>query len=78
MLAALGMCQVGAIVLMNCKTETTFECTDVVFEKVWIFVKVDSLESELAQPLTSIGVCGRGGSYTAATELATGSVLLYS
>lgn len=37
MLAALGVCEVGAIVLVDGETETAFEAADVVFEEVRVF-----------------------------------------
>ncbi len=47
-----------------------------VFEEVWVFVEVDRLEREFAQPLAPVGVgCGLGGD-AAAAEFATGSILV--
>jgi hypothetical protein len=56
MLSPLGVREVGAIVLMDCEAESTFEGSDVVFEEVRVFVEVDGLECELAEPLSSVSV----------------------
>ena len=57
MLSALGVGEVGAIVLVDCQTESTFEGSDVVLEEVGVFVEVDGFEGELSQTFSSIGVC---------------------
>jgi hypothetical protein len=44
---------------MDCQAETALEATDVVLEEVWVLVKVDRLERELAETLSSVGI-GRG------------------
>lgn len=76
MLAALGVSQVGAIVLMDGEAETTFEGANVVFEEVWVFVEVDGLQGEFSQTFTSVGVGGalRGDATT--SELRAGAVLV--
>ncbi len=38
MFAALGVGEVGAIVLVDGEAEPAFEAADVVFEEVWVFV----------------------------------------
>lgn len=38
MLSTLGVGEVGAIVLVDGETESAFEASDVVFEKVWVFI----------------------------------------
>ena len=48
MLAALGVCEIRAIVLVDGKTKAAFEGADVVFEKIWILVKVDGFKSEFS------------------------------
>jgi hypothetical protein len=58
MLSALGVGEVGTIVLVDGQAESTFEGTDVVLEEVRVFVQVNSLESEFAQTLSSISVGG--------------------
>lgn len=47
MLSALGVRKVGAIVLVDGEAEPTLEGSNMVFEKVRIFVKVDCFEREL-------------------------------
>lgn len=45
MLATLGMCEIGAIVLVDCETETTFKGPDMVLEAArevsacWVLLK---------------------------------------
>lgn len=56
MLSSLCMRKIRPIVLVYCKTQTTFEASDMVLEKVRVFVEVDSFECELAQSLSSVGV----------------------
>lgn len=58
MLAALGMGEVGAIVLVDGEAEPAFEGADVVFEEVRVFVKVDGFERELAETFAPVGVGG--------------------
>lgn len=58
MLAALGMGEVGAIVLVDCQAETTLEGTDVVLEEVGVFVEVDGFEGELSKTFSSVCVGG--------------------
>jgi hypothetical protein len=41
MFSALGMREVGAIVLVDGQTEAAFEASDVVFEEVGVFFEVD-------------------------------------
>ena len=44
MLSALGVCEVGAVVLVDGKAESAFEAADVVLEKVRVLVEVDAFE----------------------------------
>lgn len=76
MLAALGVSQVGAIVLMDGEAETTFEGADVVFEEVRVFVEVDGLQGEFTQTFTSVGVGGALGGDATTSELRAGAVLV--
>ena len=48
MLSALGVREVGAIVLMDGEAEPTLEGSNVIFEEVGIFVKIDRFEGELS------------------------------
>lgn len=57
-LAALGVGEVGAIVLVDGETQATLEGADVVFEEVGVFVEVDGFEGEFAQALAAVGVGG--------------------
>lgn len=43
-LATLGMRKIGSIILVHCEAETAFEGTNMVFEEVRVFVKVDRFE----------------------------------
>ena len=54
MLAALGVGEVGAIILVDCQAEPTLEGSDVVLEEVGVFVEIDGLESELSETLSSV------------------------
>ena len=56
--AALGVCKVGAIVLVDSQTETALEAAYVVFEEVGIFIEVDGLKGKTTKPFTTICVCG--------------------
>jgi hypothetical protein len=56
MLAALGVGEVGAIVLVDCETESTFEGSDVVLEEVGVFIKIDGFEGEFAETFSSVCV----------------------
>lgn len=44
MFAALRMCEVGAVILVNSQAETTLEAADVVLEEVRVLVQIDALE----------------------------------
>lgn len=46
-----------------------------VFEEIRVSVEVDGFESELAKTFTAVGVGGRMGGYTTASEFATCTVL---
>ena len=59
MLAALGMREVGAIVLVDCQAESAFETSHMVFEEVRVFIEIDVFEGEFAK--TFAPVCVRGG-----------------
>ncbi len=76
MLAALGVCKVGAIVLVDGETETAFERANVVFEEVGVFVQIDGFEGEFAETFTSVGVGGRSAGDAATAEFRTGTVLV--
>lgn len=45
MLSTLGMSKIGPVILMHSEAQTTFEGTDMVFEEIGVFVKVDCLQS---------------------------------
>jgi len=76
MLAALGVGEVGAVVLVDCQAETALEGADVVLEEVGIFVEVDGFEGEFAQTLAAVGVGGFFGGDTTAAELGSGAILV--
>jgi hypothetical protein len=58
MLSALGVGEVGTIVLVDGQAESTFEGSDVVLEEVGVFVQVNSFESKFAQTLSSVSIGG--------------------
>ncbi len=58
MLATLSVCEVRAIVLVNCETKPAFEGADVVFEEVRVFVEVDGFEGKFSETFTPVGVGG--------------------
>lgn len=74
-LLALGVREVGAVILVNRETQTALERADVVLEEVRILVKVDSLEGELSKTFATVGVCGGLRGYTSTTEFRAGAVL---
>lgn len=55
-LSALSMSEVGAVILVNGKAETTFEASDVIFEEVGVFIEVNCFESKFTQTFAAIGV----------------------
>jgi hypothetical protein len=57
MLPALRMSEVGAIILVNCQTQSAFKGPDVVLEEVGVFVEIDGFEGKFSQTLSSVGVC---------------------
>ena len=76
MLAALGVGEVGAVILVDCEAETAFEGADMVFEEVGVFVEIDGFEGEFAQSFAAVGVgCGVGGDASTA-EFGAGAVLV--
>ena len=76
MFAPLCVCEVGAVVLVDGQAEAAFEAADVVLEEVGVFVEIDRFEGEFAQTFAAVGVCGGGGSDTAAAELGASAVLV--
>lgn len=75
MLAALGVREVRAIVLVDGQTESALEAADVVLEEVRVLVEIDGLERELPQTLATVGVGRGGGCDTTATELGSCAIL---
>lgn len=75
MLFALSMGEVGAVILVDCETETALETSDMIFEEVRILIQVNVFEGKLAQTLATVSVgCGAVGD-TTATEFGSCSVL---
>ena len=68
MLAALGVGEVGAIVLVDGKAEPAFEGADVILEEVRVFVEVDGFERELAETFAPVGIGGAGRGDAATAE----------
>lgn len=78
MLFALGVGEVGAVILVDCETETALKTSDVVLEEVGVLVQVDVFEGKLAQTLATVRI-GRGAvGDTTATEFGSCSVLGFS
>ena len=75
MLAALGVGEVGAIILVDGKAESAFEGADVVLEEVRVFVEVDGFEGELAETFAPVGIRGAGRGDPAAAEFGPGPIL---
>ena len=75
MFAALGVREVGAVVLVDGEAEAAFEGAEVVAEDVGVFVEVDGLERELAEAFAAVGVGGGVGGDAAAAEFGAGAVL---
>jgi len=48
MLATLSMGEVGAIILVYCETESTFEGADMVLEEVRIFIEINGLKRKFS------------------------------
>lgn len=76
MLSALGMREIGAVILVYGQTQSTLEATEMVFEEVWVLGEVDCFQSEFAQTLATVCVgCGLGCD-TTATEFGASTILL--
>ena len=76
MLAALGVREIGAVVLVDGEAEPAFERAEVVAEDVGVFVEVDGLEREFAEAFAAVGIRGGVGSYAAAAEFGACAVLV--
>ena len=50
------MREVRAIVLVDRETESAFKGSDVVLEEIRVFLKIDMLEGEFAQPFAPVGI----------------------
>lgn len=75
MFAALGVGEVGAIVLVDRQAQTTLEASHMVLEEVGILVEVDRLEGEFAETFATVCI-GRGlRCDTAATEFGSCTIL---
>lgn len=75
MLAALGVGEVGAIILVDGEAEPALEGADMVLEEVRVFVEVDGFEGELAETFAPVGVGGAGRRDPAAAEFGSGPIL---
>lgn len=75
-LLALGVGEVGAVVLVDGQAEAALEGADVVFEEVGVLVEVDCLEGELAEAFAAVGVGGGMRGDTAAAEFGACAVLV--
>ena len=75
MLPTLGMCQIGAIILVNSKTQATFERANMILEEVRVFVEINGFQRKLPQTFSSIGIGGGLGGYTSTTKFTTRSIL---
>lgn len=74
--AALGVCEVGAVVLVDGQTEAAFETAYMVFEEVGIFFEVDVFERQFAESFAPVGVGGGMGSNSSAAEFGACAILL--
>jgi hypothetical protein len=75
-LLALGVGEVGAVVLVDGEAEAALKGAKMVAEDVGVLVEVDGLEGELAQALAPVGVgCAVRGD-AATTEFGTRTVLV--
>ena len=59
MLATLRVGEIGSIVLVYRQAKATFERTNVVFEEIRIFVKVDSFEGKFSKSFATICIGSR-------------------
>ena len=75
MLSTLSVSEIGAIVLVDGKTEPAFEGSNMIFEEIRIFIEVDCLESELPKTLPAVGIRAGEGCDASTAEFATGTVL---
>lgn len=75
MLATLCVSEIGAIVLVYCKAEPTFEGADMVLEEVGVFVEIDGFEGEFAETFSAVGIGGGVGCYSSTAEFGAGAVL---
>lgn len=75
MFSALGVSEVGPVILMDGKTETALEASDVVFEEVRILCEVDVFERKLAESFSPVCVCGGMRRDSAAAKFGACSVL---
>ena len=76
MLLALGVGEVGAVVLVDGEAEAALEGAQVVLEDVGVLVEVDGLEGQLAEALATVGVGCAVRSDAAAAELGASAVLV--
>jgi hypothetical protein len=51
------MCEIRAVVLVDCQAQPAFKASDVVLKEVRVLVEVDCLKCELAEPLPTVGIC---------------------
>lgn len=58
MLPPLCMCEIRAVVLVDCQAQPAFKASDVVLEEVRVLVEVDCLKCELAEAFPTVGICG--------------------
>lgn len=76
MFAALSVREIRSVILVDCQAETTFEASDVVFEDVWVLVKIDGFEGELSETFTSVCVGCRLRGDTTSSKLGACAVLV--
>ena len=76
MFSSLGVSEVGAVILVDCETQTTLEGADMIFEEVGVFVEVDGLKSEFPESFSTICVGSGMGRNASATELGSCSILI--
>ena len=75
-LPSLGVCEVGAVVLVDRQAEPALEGADVVLEEVRVFVQVDGFQRKFAQSFSSVCVGCALGSDAATAEFRAGPILI--
>jgi hypothetical protein len=73
--AALGVREVGAVVLVDGQAQTALEAADMVLKEVGVFIEVDRLQGEPSETFSSVRIGGGLRCDTTTAELGTCSIL---